>query len=441
MFSRKDLKKLIIPLIFEQILAVLMGMADTVMVASCSEAAVSGVSLIDGINVLLLQLFAALATGGSVVVSQYLGKKDAENAKKSSKQLVFATVFIAIIISILCITFRMNLIHTIFGNLDPDVFDSAKTYFLITAMGYPFISLFNAGAALFRAIGNSKLSLKCSLMMNMMNVIGNAILIYGFNLGVAGAAIATTGSMIFGSIIMIYNITRQETEVKIDSFKHYQPNFQIIKKIFIIGIPSGLENGMFHVGKLLTAGLIASFGTVSITANAVGNNLSNLATIPEMAIGLAMITVVGRCVGAKEFDQARHYTKLLMKLSYIGIIALNVVMLLLLKPILNIYSLSLPTFELTLKIMTMYCIGAMTFAVPAFGLPNALRAAGDVKFTMVTSIITMWACRIGLSYLFGLTFGLGLVGVWLAMMCDWVIRSAFFYFRYKGKTWLTKGIV
>lgn len=441
MFSKRDLKRLIIPLIFEQILAVLMGMADTVMVASCSEAAVSGVSLIDGINVLLLQLFAALATGGSVVVSQYLGKKDFINAKNSSKQLVFATLFISLLISFACITFRIQIIQLIFGNLDLEVFESAKIYFLITAIGYPFISVFNAGAALFRAIGNAKLSLKCSLMMNATNVIGNAILIYGFNMGVAGAAIATTSSMVLGSVIMIYNLIKQQTAVQIDTITHYRPNFKIIEKIFIIGIPSGLENGMFHVGKLLTAGLIASFGTVAITANAVGNNLSNLACIPEMAIGLAMITVVGRCIGAKEFEQARYYTKYLMKIAFISMIGLNLVMILLLKPILGIYSLSVPTTDLALQIMTMYCIGAMFFVVPAFGLPNALRAAGDVKFTMTVSIIVMWACRIGLSYLFSSTFGLGLIGVWLAMIIDWLFRSIFFYARYRGKAWLTKGLV
>lgn len=441
MFSKKDLQRLIIPLIFEQILAVFMGMADTVMVASCSEAAVSGVSLIDGVNLLLLQVFAALATGGSIVVSQYLGKRDIQNAKNSSKQLVFATVIIAIIISLVCIVFRIQIISTIFGNLDPEVFVSAKTYFLITAMGYPFISLFNAGAALFRAIGNAKLSLKCSLMMNGLNVIGNAILIYGFNMGVAGAAIATTTSNVLGAFFVMYMITRQDTEVRIDSFRHYRFDFKTTEKIFVVGIPSGLENGIFQIGKLLTASLIASFGTVSITANAIGNNISNLACIPEMAIGLAMITVVGRCVGAKEYEQARYYTKYLMKIAFIGMLIVNVGILCLSSNILSIYNLSPETFQLAMKIVIIYCVSAIFLIVPAFGLPNALRAAGDVKYTMITSVIVMWSCRIGLSYLFSLTFGLGLVGVWLAMICDWVVRSIFFITRFKGKRWLTKAVI
>lgn len=441
MFSKKDLQRLIIPLIIEQILAVFMGMADTVMVASCSEAAVSGVSLIDGINLLLLQVFAALATGGSIVVSQYLGKRDINNAKNSSKQLVFATVFLATIISMVCIIFRIQIINTIFGSLDSEVFESAKIYFLITAIGYPFISLFNAGAALFRAIGNAQLSLKCSLMMNALNVIGNAILIYGFNLGVAGAAIATTVSNILGAFFMMYMISHQETEVRIDTFKNYRFDFKTTEKIFFVGIPSGLENGMFQIGKLLTASLIASFGTISITANAVGNNISNLACIPEMAIGLAMITVVGRCIGAKEYEQARSYTKYLMKLAFIGMIIVNVMILCFSKYILSVYHLSLPTFQLTMEIVIIYCVSAIFFVVPAFGLPNALRAAGDVKFTMLTSIIAMWICRIGLSYLFGSFFGLGLVGVWLAMVCDWVVRAIIFLIRFKGKHWLTKAVI
>ncbi|MFV0552515.1 MAG: MATE family efflux transporter [Anaerorhabdus sp.] len=441
MFSKKDLQRLIIPLIFEQILAVFMGMADTVMVASCSEAAVSGVSLIDGVNLLLLQVFAALATGGSIVVSQYLGKRDIQNAKNSSKQLVFATVIIAIVISVICIVFRIQIISTIFGKLDPEVFASARTYFLITAMGYPFISLFNAGAALFRAIGNAKLSLKCSLMMNGLNVIGNAILIYGFNMGVAGAAIATTISNILGAFFMIYMITHQDTEVRIDSFRHYRFDLKTTKKIFVVGIPSGLENGIFQIGKLLTASLMASFGTVSITANAIGNNISNLACIPEMAIGLAMITVVGRCVGAKEYEQARYYTKYLMKIAFIGMLIVNVGILCLSSNILSIYNLSSETFQLAMEIVIIYCISAIFLIVPAFGLPNALRAAGDVKYTMITSVIVMWSCRIGLSYLFSLTFGLGLVGVWVAMICDWGVRSIFFIIRFKGNHWLTKAVI
>ena len=306
MFTNQKLKQLIIPLVIEQILSVLVGMSDIVMVSSVSEAAVSGVSLVDSISVLIINIFAALATGGAVVAAQYLGKGDEQKACFSAKQLILCTVVISAVIMAVFLVAGSQLITLIFGHVEMEVLQSARIYLLITSLSYPFIALYNSCAALYRAMGNSRISMFTSLIMNALNIVGNAILIYGFGMGVEGAAIPTLLSRMVCALMIVMMLRHRQTQIRLDSYFHLGLDFTMIRRILQIGVPNGLENGMFQIGKILVQSLVSLFGTASIAANAVANNFAQMEIIPAAAIGLGMVTVVGQCMGAGKVEEAER---------------------------------------------------------------------------------------------------------------------------------------
>ncbi len=435
MFSKKSLISLIIPLIIEQFLAVLVGMADSVMVASVGESAVSAVSLVDSINILLINVFAALATGGAVVAGQYIGKKENENAVKAGGQLIVFITIISVAIMAIMYAGKNFILNVVFGNIDPDVAAFANTYLLIVFASIPFIAIYNSGAALFRSMGNSRVTMKTSLMMNAINVAGNAILIYGFHMGVAGAAIPTLISRAIAAAIIIILLRDESLIIHISKPFRYKFDGNMVRNILRIGIPNGIENSMFQLGKILLLSVVSLFGTASIAANAVSNTVASFQYLPSAAIGLGLITVVSQCVGADDYDQARYYTKLLLKYAYISIIILNAIILLATPLILRVYNLSTETAMMARKVIMFHGVCTCILWPLGFTLPNTLRAANDVRFTMIVSVSSMWITRIGLGIIFSKYLGLGMFGVWVAMICDWIVRCAFFITRYRGEKW------
>ncbi|WP_286165650.1 MATE family efflux transporter [Clostridium facile] len=439
MFDNQMLVKLIIPLIIEQFLTVTVGMADSVMIASVGEAAVSGVSLVDTVNILLINVFAAMATGGAVVAGQYLGQKRQKEACKAADQLVLFITFFSIIIMVLMYLCKNWILHGVFGKIDSDVMGYANTYLVIVSLSIPFIALYNGGAALFRTMGNSNISMIITLIMNIINVIGNAILIYRFQMGVAGAAIPTLFSRIVAAILIIVLLRKQNLLVHLTKPFQFKLNFHFIKKILRIGIPNGLENSMFQLGKILVLSLVAGFGTASIAANAVSNTIANFQILPGMAIGLATITVVSRCVGAGDYEQVRFYTRKLLRITYLSMILINIIIDLGLPLILWIYNLTPETGMITKQLILYHSICCVTIWPFSFTLPNTLRASNDVRFCMVTSIVSMWVWRIAFSFVLAQFLHLGVFGVWVAMTIDWLFRAICFVIRYRGSRWQLKS--
>ena len=437
MFTSKDLKKLIIPLIFEQLLAVSVGFVDTFMVSIAGEAAVSGVALVDNISNLLIQILSALATGGAVVCSQYLGSRNINMSKKSAGQLIFIMSTLSALLMVISLIGNHGIINFIFGKIEKDVFESASIYFYITAVSYPFLGVYNAGAALFRSIGNSKISMNTSLIMNIINICGNALFIFVFNMGVAGVALATLISRIISAIIIIALMFKAESAIRIKSGRDFLPCPSIIRKILSIGLPSGLENGMFQIGKLS----VSTFGTAAIAANSVANSVTMFANIPGNAIGMAMITVIGQCIGAKKPDEAKRYGKKLMFIAYAGILATNIVMTIVAVPVVGLFHLSPEATKTGLSLIHWFSIVAIFIWPLSFTMPNALRAAGDAKYTMMVSIFSMWAFRVGSSYHLGGTLGLGVLGVWFGMFIDWGFRSLAFLIRFIRGKWTQKAVI
>lgn len=441
LFSNKALMILIVPLIVEQFLAILVGMADSIMIASVGEAAVSGVSLVDSVMLLLINIFAALATGGAVVCGQYLGKRDRENACESSTQLVWFISILAVFIMIFMYILKQFILTKVFGSIDAEVMGHANTYLLIVSASIPFIALYNAGAAIFRSMGNSKVSMKVSILMNLINVCGNAILIYIFHFGTAGVAIPTLVSRIVAAVVIVVLLLNKNNTLYIKRSFKYKPRFDMIKSILYVGVPNGLENSMFQLGKIIVLSLVSTFGTYAIAANAVANVVASFQTLSGMAVSLAITTVISRCVGAGEYKQARYYTRKLLKITYVCVAILVLFIFLILPLILKAYNLSDITALEASKILILHGCCAIIIWPAAFNIPSALRAAGDVKYCMILSIVSMWVCRIICSYILGKYMGFGVFGVWIAMILDWVVRSIFFIIRYRGSKWENKQVV
>ena len=435
LFTRRALTRLLVPIVIEQVLAVSIGMADTIMVASLGESAVSSVSLVDNINILLIQIFSALASGGAVIAAQYIGRGDQKNANSAAKQLMYSSFFITLIITALSLIFNNQILSAIYQQIESDVMNNSMIYYYITALSFPFLAIYNACAGLFRAMGNSKVTMYISILMNLLNISGNAILLYGLHFGVEGAAIPTFLSRAVGAVIMLMLIRHKDNKIYIEKIFNPEIDFKMIKRILKIGVPNGLENGMFQIGKLLVSGMIAALGTASIAANAVANSITGIAMIPGSAIGVSMITVVGQCVGAGEYDQAMKYTKRLMTIMFAAMGFLNVVLFLITPTFVTFYNLSDGARTTTIEILRIYALMAATVWPLSFGLPNALRASGDAKFTMLTSIMSMWVFRIGFSYLLILFFDMGLHGVWIAMYIDWIVRASILTVRFLRGKW------
>ena len=439
LFSTRALVRLIIPLIIEQSLAILVGMCDGIMVSSVGEAAISGVSLVDMINNVVLNLFAALATGGAVVTSQYLGARNRNAARDSAGQLVTMALFFGLLVMGASLLFSRGLLKLFFGAIADDVMAAGLVYFRITALSFPFIALYNAGAAIFRSVGNSKLSMKVSMLMNLLNVGGNALCIYGLKMGVAGVAVPTFVSRAVAAVVILGLASGKGQELAISRGNLLPLRPKMMGKILHIGIPSAFENSLFQLGRVIVVSMIALFGTSQTSANAVANNLDAVGVIIGQAMSLAMVTVVGRCIGAGDTEQATFYAKKLMKWAYLYQGALNIVLMIFVGPLIGLYKSLSPETVALARILVLTHQGFAVLLWPAsFVLPNALRAANDVRFTMVVSIASMAILRVGASWLLCVHFGMGAVGVWIAMVLDWICRTAFFVGRMVGGKWKTK---
>ncbi len=441
LFTNAALVSLIVPIIIEQTLMVLVGTVDTVMVAGAGEAAVSGISLVDQLNKLLKQLFASMASGGAVVVSQYIGRRDLEKSRGTSIQLLWFVFGISLALGIFSVAVNRPLLSLIYGNLEADVMDSASIYFYMTALSYPFLGLYNVSTSLFRAMGNSKISMYTSFVMNLLNIAGNALFIYGFHWGVFGAALATFISGAIATLFITSQLLKKDHAVSIWGF--WKPRFEkkTILSIVRIGVPNGIENSMFHFGKLLVNRLIASFGTAAIAANVVVNNIDSIATLPSQSISYALTTVVGQSIGARDKEGTRYYIRKLMICAYIGMVVMCAATFAVKPQLIGIYNFSDEVNRLASIVLNYFYISGIVLWPLSFTLPNALRGAGDTRYTMMVSMSSMFLCRIVCAYFIGGYLGVGLLGVHIAMSIDWLFRGTCTIVRLRGDKWLSIKVI
>lgn len=441
MFSNRALRKLILPLFLDQILLITVGIIATMMLSYAGEAAVSSVSLVDMINMLMINVLAALATGGAVVVSQYIGGGAKEKANHAASQLITITAIISVGITIAVVLFNKPMLKLLFGNIDADVMASAVTYFFLSGLSYPFLALYNSGAALFRSMGNSKIAMFVSIVMNVTNVIGIAVAIFGFHGGVIGVGLANLLARMIAACIMMILALNKSNEIYIRFSEIFSWRKELIGKILRIAVPNGIENGLVQLGRVLLISIIALFGTAQITANGVTNSLVMMAISFGCATNLAIVTVVGQCVGAGDYDQATYYTKKILKLTYLVTAGISILEIVLLPWILSLYTISPEASRLIYILVVIHNIVAIFLWPVSFTLSNGLRAAGDVRYTMYIAIGSMFFFRLTFAYILGVIFQLGVIGVWIAMCIDWTFRSIIYLVRFKRGRWKSFRVI
>lgn len=441
LFPRRALWMLLIPLIIEQMLNSLMGMVDTLMVSRVGAEAISAVSLVDSINNLVLQVFAAMAAGAAIICSQYLGRKDEKGCNDAAKQIVLTVVVISSVIMIIGVGFRKPLLHLIFGSVEEAVMTNAQMYFLITALSYPFIALFQAGAAFYRACGNSKFTMKTALIANVANIVGNTLFIFILQMGAAGAAISTLISRALCAFVVFYALRKPGYAIQLKNYFSIRPDLNLIVKILAIGVPSGIENGMFQFGKLAIQSTVSLMGTAAIAAQGMTNIIENLNGIMSIGMGIGLMTVVGECLGAGEKEEAVYYIKKISIAAEVVLIATCLLMFGLTYPITYFGGMEPESAKLCIFMVTCITIVKPIVWIMAFIPPYGFRAAGDVRFTMTTSMLCMWFCRVVLAMVLARVFHMGPIAVWIGMFTDWTIRGIIYTIRFKNRKWLTHQVI
>ena len=441
LFSNKALVALLIPIVVEQLLNSFMGMIDTMMVSNVGSEALSGVSLVDSVNNLIVQLFSAMATGAAIVCSHYVGMRDKDGANNAAKQVVISVGVIALVITVFGITFKRQILSIIFGRIEPGVMENAVIYFFFTALSYPFLALFSAGSAIFRSCGNSRYPMMVSVISNVINIIGNYILIFTFDMGVTGAAIATLISRIFCMVAVYVALAKPRQDIVVNDYMNIRPDWSLIKTILAIGIPSGIENSMFQFGKLAIQSTVSTMGTAVIAAQAMTNILEGLNGIFGLGVGMCLMTVVGQCMGAGRKEEARYYIIKLCIIAEVGITISCLLVYAMLRPVTVIAGMESTSAALCIEMMTAITIVKPLIWTGSFVPAYGLRAAGDVRFSMTTSIITMWGCRVALCIFLVRTYNMGPMAVWYGMFADWALRSVIFFSRFLSGKWMKKEVI
>lgn len=329
----------------------------------------------------------------------------------------------------------------IFGEVEDAVMENAKQYFFFSAISYPFIALYDDGSSILRAQENSRLPMMISVASNLVNLVLNLLFVWGLGFGVAGSACATLLARIFAMTVVMYKLRDPRLTVSLTQYHSIRPDWGEIRRILRIGIPSGVENSMFQFGKLAIQSTVSLMGTAAIAAQGIASIVENLNGILGIGVGIGLMTVVGETLGAGRREEAVYYVKKLCIISEFVIIASCIVMFILVHPIVYFGGMEPESVELCLHMVTWITIvkpvvWVMSF-IPAYGF----RAAGDVKFTMTVSVISMWLCRVTLTIVLARVFGMGPMAVWIGMFTDWTVRGAVYTLRFRSRKWLGHKVI
>lgn len=437
----RQIMALFLPILVDQTFIIGLNLVNTAMISSSGVAAVSAVNMVDALNIFLINVFVAVATGGTVVVAQYKGSGNDLMVSRASAGTVTSVALLALAIGLLIIGFHNPILQVLFGSASPDVLDSARTYLLGSSISFVGLAIVQAVCAALRGIGKTRASLALSLIMNLLYVLLNIVFITLLNMGVIGMTVAVNIARFVGAICALYYLFRMDVTLHIRMRDLFHFPLSMLRKIMFIGLPFAAEQMFFNGGKLLTQVFIVSLGTYAIATNAISGSLAMVFQIPAVALSLTVVTVVGQCIGRGHIEDARKFIKSFLWLGSILLALIALILMPLFRPLVGLFD---PPAEIVDDIFLILLINAI-IQVPlwpiSFILPSALRAAGDSKFTSMTSMLTMWLFRVVLGYVLGITLGLGILGVWLAMNCEWGVRGAIFLWRFRGKKWFEHKLI
>ncbi len=440
LFTKQQVRALLVPLMVEQVLTGLMGVADTLMVSSVGEAAISGVALVDAVNLLVLYFFSALGAGGTIVCAQYMGRDDEKYTRAAAHQVLIASAALSMTAAVVLILLRRPLLALIFGTVEPAVMDAAVIYLFVTALSYPFLALYTASAALHRAVGNSRSPMRIAAAADVLNIAGNAILIYGFGLGVLGAAAATLVSRIFSAAVMLY-VQSQPGPISLRGIFPLRADLPMIRRVLRVGLPSAVENGMFQLGRLVVQSTVSVLGTTAIAAQAVVFTLETFGSMPAQAIGTGLLTVAGQCIGRGEPEQAKGYIRDFTRYSTLTVLATGAIISAAAPFVVRFTALSDEGASLVCQLIWFSSAMKVLIWPRSFTMPNGLRAAGDVSYAMWVSTVSMWVFRVALSWYLCRYTAVGLWGVWIGWCTDWLVRNICFTLRFRGCKWLDHSVL
>lgn len=435
LFSDADIKKLIVPLFFEQLLVMLVGIADTFMISYAGDAAVSGVSLVNMFNTIFVYLFSALASGGAVVVSQYIGSRDKEKAGRSASQLLMIITLLGLLCMAVSLVWNRQLLGLLFGSVEPEVMEAGVTYLRISAYSFPALAIYNAGAALCRSMGKTKYTMYISVLSNIINVIGNAIGIFALHAGVAGVAYPSLIARAFSAVVITVLCFNGRRPVSYRWKYIFRWENEMLGRILKVAVPNGIENGLFQLIKVALSSITALFGTAQIAANGIAQSFWSLAALMGVAMGPAFITIIGQCMGAGDTDAADYYMKKLVRITLAASVLWNALIFAVTPLIMYFYPLSQEIKTLVIWLVLIHNVFNATLFPFSGAMANGLRAAGDVKFAMIVSVSATVLCRLVLSVVLGLWLNLGIIGIALAMCSDWAARAVCVVLRYRSGKW------
>ncbi|WP_136608700.1 MATE family efflux transporter [Paenibacillus dokdonensis] len=437
----KQIIAIIIPIFVDQAFIILMSLMNTAMIASSGVAAVSAVSMVDSLNIFLINVFIAVATGGTVIVAQYKGSGNQEMVSKAAAQAITAVAILSVLLCVTVITFHTPVLNLLFGKADADVFQNARIFLIGSCISYPFIAVFQAVTGALRGVAETKACLGLSLIMNLTYLGLNILFITVLDMGIVGLVISMITARVLGMAVSLYYMIKMNHTLKYRIKNALKIDFSILKKIMVIGVPFAAEQMFFNGGKLLTQTFIVQLGTLAITVNAISGSISLLFQIGGSALSIAVVTVVGQCIGNGSIQDARKFIKSFIGLSTAFFIVIAAVILPLFPYIIKLFS---PPAEIVPDIFKLTLLIAITqpiFWSVSFIMPSALRAAGDSNFTSVTSLLSMWVLRVILGYFLAITFHFGIMGVWIAMVSEWGVRGAIFWWRFRGDKWYRRKLI
>lgn len=432
---------MLIPLVFEQLMIVLVGLVDTALLSGVNQSSLAAFSLVDSINQLLTQFFLAIGAGGAIIAAQYLGREDRKGAENTANQATLMVLAISTLIAVPVMLLKTPILQLLYPKIDMGIRQPAQQYLLLTAISYPFFALYNSGTSMLYAQGFSKLSMMTSITMNTGKILMNYVFITMWKMDIHGAGLATILSRVIGAVMVTWFLMDQHAPI------HYTRPFKLsfrwsaIKRILTVALPSGFENIIFLTCKLIIGMMIAGYSGAMIAANAAANTISTYISVPANAINLVTITIISQCVGAGRGAEAKRISKMLQYGTIASLAVTSALVAIFINPIIGMLKLSPEAFEHTRQIMLVYCVMSVIIWTPAFGLPNSLRAAGDNRYVMYAAVFSVVVFRLLGSWVLGNLLGLQVHGIWYAMYLDWAVRSAFFIHRFRSGKWLLHRLV